>query len=194
MKAQIPILAFLNLLLPTLSLASSCRINPSIHFFRHGALRGTILSDGPIHLAGNPFLVPELALSRSYASAFRQISPILLSQNVAVLDVPQVGRLLVDAGSFGLQEFSFLKRGGRLLENLKAAGISAKSINAVLITHGHIDHVSGLRDADGGATFPNAAVYIGKTEHEFWSDPLAKPNSTSVPDETLGMHTCNLVV
>lgn len=54
-------------------------------------------------------------------------------------------RVLMDAGNgqFGAPT------AGRLLANLGAAGIDPRSIDTVLISHFHGDHINGLRDRDG---------------------------------------------
>ncbi len=59
---------------------------------------------------------------------------------------------------------------GRFLPNLQACGYSAEQIDLVFITHTHGDHVGGLLTAEGGATFPNAAVYLARAEQD-WAKP-----------------------
>ena len=57
-----------------------------------------------------------------------------------------------------------------LQANLAAAGIDPKSIDIVLITHFHGDHISGLRNADGSLVFPNAEIKVGAVEWAYWMD------------------------
>lgn len=68
-------------------------------------------------------------------------------------------RILFDTGfGFGNNETA-----GWLLNQLETEGISRDSITKVLISHGHLDHVSGLIvDPESGAAFPNAEVYISQ--------------------------------
>ncbi len=47
------------------------------------------------------------------------------------------------------------------------AGIMPSSINGVLITHAHGDHVGGLVTVDGSAAFSNAVVYAHCKEFNF---------------------------
>lgn len=72
-------------------------------------------------------------------------------------------RVLVDTGAGQL----FGNNGGHLLENLRAAGYPADSINAVLLTHVHGDHSGGVSQ-QGKPTFPNADVYVDKRDPDFW--------------------------
>jgi glyoxylase-like metal-dependent hydrolase (beta-lactamase superfamily II) len=59
---------------------------------------------------------------------------------------------------------------GRVVENLRAAGVAPESIDAVMITHFHGDHINGLRGRDGALTFPKARVYVPAPEWNFWMD------------------------
>jgi len=59
-------------------------------------------------------------------------------------------------------------RVGQLPVNLAAAGIDPKAIDTVIISHMHLDHVSGLRTADGGIAFPNAEIFVPAPDWAFW--------------------------
>ena len=54
--------------------------------------------------------------------------------------------------------------------NLAAAGIDPKSIDTVIISHYHGDHVDGLLDGEGKPSFPNAEIKVPAVEHKFWMD------------------------
>ena len=49
---------------------------------------------------------------------------------------------------------------GLFQANLAAAGIDAKAIDTVIISHYHQDHVDGLLAADGKPAFPNAEILV----------------------------------
>lgn len=157
----------------------------TFHRFSFGRANGTVLSDGPLLYAENPFLVPALAVERNYAAAGRSTDPITLEQNVAVIDLPGVGRVMVDTGSRGDEPSPISPDSGRLFDNLKLAGIAPESIDYVVLTHGHLDHVNGLRLPGGGKAFPNAQVFINKKEHDFWSNPPKAANATDTSPEAL---------
>jgi hypothetical protein len=62
------------------------------------------------------------------------------------------------------------------LEDLTAAGFERESIDVVLCTHLHIDHVGWntmLVDGRWMPTFPNAQYLFGRTEWEHWSQETA---------------------
>ena len=59
-------------------------------------------------------------------------------------------------------------RVGQLPANLAAAGIDPKAIDAVIISHMHLDHISGLRTADGGIAFPNAEIFVPAPDRAYW--------------------------
>ena len=55
------------------------------------------------------------------------------------------------------------------LPALKAAGYGPEDVNVVVITHMHGDHIGGLTDADGNATYPNARYVTGQAEFDAWA-------------------------
>lgn len=64
--------------------------------------------------------------------------------------------------------------GGRLQQNLAAAGIDPASIESVLLTHMHPDHSAGLTDmTTGKRNFPNAELVMHENEPRHWFDDAA---------------------
>ena len=59
---------------------------------------------------------------------------------------------------------------GQLLINLAAAGIDAKTVDAVIISHYHTDHLNGVLKADDSLAFPNAEILVPAPEHKYWMD------------------------
>jgi glyoxylase-like metal-dependent hydrolase (beta-lactamase superfamily II) len=59
---------------------------------------------------------------------------------------------------------------GHFHDNLAAAGIDRKSVDIVIISHFHPDHVGGLLDASGASAFPNAEISVPAPEAAFWMD------------------------
>jgi glyoxylase-like metal-dependent hydrolase (beta-lactamase superfamily II) len=78
------------------------------------------------------------------------------------------GRLaIIDTGSGNYLQPS----AGFVQRNLAAAGIDAKTIDTVLLTHMHPDHSAGLTDMSNGALlFPNAELVMHENELAYWFD------------------------
>jgi len=74
-------------------------------------------------------------------------------------------RVLIDAG-IG----AFMPSTGHLLTNLREAGIEPESIDVVILTHGHPDHIGTTIDSEGNLAFPNARVVMRRGEWDFWTD------------------------
>lgn len=60
--------------------------------------------------------------------------------------------------------------GGQTHTNLAAAGIDRGTIDVVIISHFHPDHINGLVNADNTPAFPNATVLVPAGEWAFWMD------------------------
>ena len=88
-------------------------------------------------------------------------------------------KILIDTGSNG----AFGPQTGKLAANLQAAGIDAKEIDVVLISHAHPDHINGLLNADGTLAFPKAEVFFSADEVAFWSGASPDLSKTRIPAE-----------
>ncbi len=77
--------------------------------------------------------------------------------------------VLVDTGADGLGPDT-----GKLLQHLKAEGISPEDIDTVILTHGHPDHLGGNTDAEGKSVFANARYIISRDEWDFWMSGQAE--------------------
>jgi glyoxylase-like metal-dependent hydrolase (beta-lactamase superfamily II) len=77
--------------------------------------------------------------------------------------------VLIDTG-WGIDK---QKKRGNLMSILQTNGIKPEGIDAVIISHGHPDHIGGNTDDKGKSLFPKAQYIMFKKEWEFW---------TSIPD------------
>jgi len=80
--------------------------------------------------------------------------------------------VLVDTGTGGAMGPST----GHFMEHLRAAGYKPEQIDVIVITHMHGDHIGGLTK-DGKANFPNATLYIDKTDLDYWTDAKNAANA-----------------
>ena len=68
---------------------------------------------------------------------------------------------------------------------LEAAGITPDSVDTVMISHMHPDHIFGLMEKDTNAqVFPDAELVVSETEYNFWTDPGLIPN---LPESRQGL-------
>ena len=74
------------------------------------------------------------------------------------------------------------------LENMTAAGYPPESIDTVLCTHLHVDHVGWNTRLSGGKwvpTFPNARYVFGKIEYDYWAAHSDSDEHKAVFDDSV---------
>ncbi|MGE3710755.1 MAG: MBL fold metallo-hydrolase [Hyphomicrobiaceae bacterium] len=111
-----------------------------------------------------PTATPERASALRDAAGL-EAGKLWLPINVFVIDFPDK-RVMIDAGNNRNNNPS----SGRLREALAAAGIDPASIDTIVVTHAHIDHITGLLTPEGEKIYPGAEIIIPRAELEFWSD------------------------
>jgi glyoxylase-like metal-dependent hydrolase (beta-lactamase superfamily II) len=134
------------------------------HSFRVGTFHCVSASDGyfqysiPLMFGHAPADEVEHALREHGADPEHIISP------YACLFV-DTGRhrVMIDVGAGAMAPTT-----GLLRQSLRAASIDPESIDTVIITHLHPDHVGGSTEPDGSLTFPNATYYVTRPEWDFW--------------------------
>lgn len=133
---------------------------------RVGDVRVTALSDGTIDIDLHKLLkgaAPE-DIDKLLMKSFQR-NPMETSINVFLLTLPG-HQILVDTGAGQLFGPG---KGGRLIESLATQGLRTEDVTDVLLTHAHSDHSGGLVK-DGQRVFPNAMVYVGKPDVDFFFD------------------------
>jgi glyoxylase-like metal-dependent hydrolase (beta-lactamase superfamily II) len=142
------------------------------HFYRFtvGDAEVTVVSDGALDL-GNPkgtFTgVSDEEMSKMLTDNFLSPADIVLEQNSPVVNLGD--RLVLFDTGMGTSKM-FGSATGRQQKSLKEAGIKPEDIDAVVFSHGHIDHIGGVVGDDGKNLFPNAQFYIAESDFNYWTD------------------------
>ncbi|WP_208729872.1 MBL fold metallo-hydrolase [Corallococcus exercitus] len=141
--------------------------SPGYYRMMLGDFEVTALSDGTVTLPMDKLLTNITAAQLKTQLARTGLDPSHVEGSInAYLIHTGEHLVLVDAGAGKALDPN---ASGRLLNSLRAAGYRPEDIDAVLLTHVHVDHHSGLT-VDGKAVFPNAVVYVEKNEADFWLD------------------------
>jgi glyoxylase-like metal-dependent hydrolase (beta-lactamase superfamily II) len=157
---------------------------PYFYRFKLGSAEATIVSDGRLPL-GDPH-VNFLGLSaeemdKQLRDNFLPKDNAVLEQNALVLNTGDK-LILFDTGLGTLDLFG--PTTGKLMNSLKQAGINPEDIDAVVMSHAHIDHCGGCMADDGSRHFPNAQYYITEADYKFWTDETKVPSQFKVFLET----------
>ncbi len=128
----------------------------------------TAVRDGFVTFPLGDRFVPEVPLAQvrqALTDAGLADSSVTISFTAFVIE-QQGRRVLLDTGNgrFGAPGT------GHLASRLQDIDIDPASIDAVLITHFHPDHINGLREPDGTPAFPKATIHVPKPEWDWWMD------------------------
>jgi glyoxylase-like metal-dependent hydrolase (beta-lactamase superfamily II) len=141
---------------------------PGVYHRRVGDIVVTAISDG--------FLDGTLEVLRNIdQEEARQI----LADNFRPARRTHVNAYLIHSGGrLALMETGsgnyLLPTAGKLLDNIRAAGVDPADIDIVLLTHMHPDHSAGLVDmTTGKRNFPNAELVVHENEPKHWFDDAA---------------------
>lgn len=142
---------------------------------------------------GTRFLLPDATreavlplewLRPHYAD---EVGNLVMSIHTYVLQTPDQ-TLLVDTGLGNDKQRAiplWHERSGPYLDNLAAIGVSSETVDLVICTHLHVDHVGwNTRLVDGAwvPTFPNARYFFGRVEWEYWSKQDGKDYGPVIDD------------
>ena len=151
----------------------------SCYPFRLGKFKCAVISDGTI-------TVPDRRIELAYTSA-NEHPEIELYVLTLLIDTGE-NVVLIDTG-LGDADPRQVKA-GKLHDNLEAAGISRSSIDTVIHTHSHEDHVGGNIDETGKPAFPNARFRMYRSEWDFW---VSLPDLPGIEPRTLRAVRKNLI-
>jgi glyoxylase-like metal-dependent hydrolase (beta-lactamase superfamily II) len=147
-------------------------------------------------LGGKPFFLPQAT-----PDALREISWLYpqfadakgrmrMTIHSFLVETPE-RRIIVDTGigndKQNRTQLAWNGRKGAFLEDLAAAGCPPSSIDTVLCTHLHVDHVGWntvLSDGRWLPTFPNARYLMGRVEFDYWRD-VREPSAATIFDDSI---------
>jgi glyoxylase-like metal-dependent hydrolase (beta-lactamase superfamily II) len=129
-----------------------------------------------------PWLIPHFATEEGRLK---------MSIHSLVVETPK-HRIVVDTGlgndKEGRSVPTWNKRNGPYLDIMTEAGFPPESINTVLCTHLHVDHVgwnTRLVDGEWVPTFARARYLFGRTEYEHWRDHSDTPDKVAVFNDSV---------
>jgi len=147
--------------------------------FQIGRFRATVVSDGGMRF---PDPVPVFARGVD-RDEFARVVPTAdgfdLGVNLLVLDDAE-RRILFDLGS-GTRLGDNMGHGPRALS---AAGIPPDTIDLVILTHAHRDHLFGALDTENRPVFAGARYVLSRRERDYWSGPADMAGS-AMPEEAV---------
>jgi glyoxylase-like metal-dependent hydrolase (beta-lactamase superfamily II) len=145
--------------------------NAAWYRFKIGDMEATVVSDGfigPLALAGALCpKAPKEDVDALVKSEFLSPEQFVIQENCLVLNTGEQ-LALIDTGRGAYTQFG--AGGGRLAKTLEAAGVKPEDIDVVILSHGHLDHLSGIMGEGSKRFFPNAQIAVSKTEFDFWTD------------------------
>jgi glyoxylase-like metal-dependent hydrolase (beta-lactamase superfamily II) len=124
-----------------------------------------------------PWLIPHFAT---------EDGRLKMSIHALVVETP-TRRIVVDTGLGNDKQFrtvpTWNDRKGPFLDDLTAAGFPPESIDTVLCTHLHVDHVGWNTRLEGGRwvpTFEKARYLFGGIEYAYWRDHSTAPDKAAI--------------
>ncbi len=150
---------------------------PSFYRSKLGDFEITVVNDGARAIPLPPTFVRNVAIDQVLAVAEAAYMPkgsIVAPFNPIVVNTG-AKLVLIDTG-YGP---GIAPTVGLLPSTLAAAGIDPKSIDIVLISHMHGDHILGLKTPDGALAFPNAEIKVPAVDWAFW---MSDDNMSKAPE------------
>jgi glyoxylase-like metal-dependent hydrolase (beta-lactamase superfamily II) len=144
--------------------------SPYFHRFILGGAEVTVVSDGPLALgdpSGTFIGVPPEEVKKMLSDNFLSPDNVVLEQNSPIVNMGDK-LVLFDTGMGASKAFG--PTTGRQQKSMSEAGLKPEDIDAVVLSHAHIDHIGGIVDAGDKVLFPNAQFYMAQSDFDFWTD------------------------
>jgi glyoxylase-like metal-dependent hydrolase (beta-lactamase superfamily II) len=140
------------------------------HVFGQPGGQTAALYDGIWEKPHDPAFIANASLEEVKAAMVKAGLPAdFVSIPFTVIVVKTGGKtVLCDSGTGGQVQ----PTAGKMMANMKAAGIDPTKIDTILISHFHPDHIFGLMEKDTNKpVFPDAELIVSDAEYKFWTDP-----------------------
>jgi glyoxylase-like metal-dependent hydrolase (beta-lactamase superfamily II) len=140
------------------------------HTYKVGTVEVTAIYDGIWEKPHDPAFISNASVEETRNAMIKAGLPgDFVSIPFVVTVVKSGGKtILCDSGTGGQVQ----PTAGKLMTNMKAAGIDPAKIDTILISHCHPDHIFGLMEKDTNKpVYPNAEIIISDAEYGFWTDP-----------------------
>lgn len=141
--------------------------NPGFHRFRVGGLTVTQVHDGVNRRPVEGFVrnAPLPEVQAALRERFQPADTLTIPFTITFVETP-TGLVVFDAGTGG----QLSPTAGQMAANMRAAGLDAANVRAVIVSHFHGDHITGLTTAQNERVFPNAEVIVPAAEWAWWTD------------------------
>ena len=139
------------------------RSNPGTYSIAVGAMTVTALNDGQFEASLDLLQGIAAAEGEALLHATMRVLPPRITVSCFLLEFAD-RRVLVDSGAGALFGPALGRTHGRLAD----LGVAPETVDMVLLTHAHGDHVGGLLNAAGGPAFPRAELVVNGAELDHW--------------------------
>jgi glyoxylase-like metal-dependent hydrolase (beta-lactamase superfamily II) len=143
---------------------------PAFVKYKVGSAEVTAIYDGIWEKPHDPAFIANASVDEVKAAMTKAGLPAdFVSIPFTVLVIKTGGKTVMgDAGTGGQVQ----PTAGKLAANMKAAGIDPATINTILVSHFHPDHIFGLMEKETNkSVYPNAEIIVSDVEYKFWTDP-----------------------
>jgi len=150
-------------------------MDQGFHHYKVGSIEVTAVYDGVWEKAHDPAFIKDVTVDQTKAALAAAGLP---TEFVSIPFTPNLlktdGQVtLIDSGTGGQTGGP---KAGMFMKHLAAAGVDPGSVNHILITHFHPDHIFGLmtKAPENKPVFPNAVLHLPAVEYKFWMDPAVE--------------------